>query len=334
VPAAANGETPSSQDAGPRLRKRDFEITDEDRAWWSFQPLRRPAVPKLKRRANVANDIDAFILSRLETKRLGFSPQASKRERIRRAYFDLIGLPPPPDAVEAFVRDKSPDAWEKLIDDLLKRPQYGERWARHWLDLVRYAESNGYERDGAKPNAWRYRDYVIKSLNDDKPYDRFIIEQLAGDELEGDFNPDAIVATGFYRLHVWDDEPDSTLAAEFDDLDDIMVTTSAAFLGVTMGCARCHDHKFDPFNQADYYQMLAFMRNINPYGLHKTGGGGRGTGRITRPLASQAAVAKWESEKASRLTPLRVQLEADAGTTPGERSRSCWPDPARWVGFP
>jgi hypothetical protein len=298
------------EDTGPKLRKRKFEITDQDRAWWSFQPLRKPAVPEVRRKADAANDLDAFLLTRLEARKLAFSPPASKRELIRRAYFDLIGLPPTPEAVEAFAQNKSPDAWERLVDELLNRPQYGERWARHWLDVVRYAESNGYERDGAKPDAWRYRDYVIQSLNEDKPYDRFVLEQLAGDELEGEFNAEAIVATGFYRLHVWDDEPDSTIAAEFDDLDDIMVTTGAAFVGLTVGCARCHDHKFDPFSQADYYQMLAFMRSISPYGLHKTGGGGRGAGRITRPLASPEAVAKWEAEKESRLKPLHEQLAA------------------------
>ena len=300
-----------ARDSEPKLRSRNFAITEEDRAWWSFQPIRRPDVPPVRQTADVANPIDSFLLARLESKNLGFSPLASKRELVRRAYFDLLGLPPTPEVVETFERNDAPGAWEKLVDDLLSWPQYGERWARHWLDVVRYAESNGYERDGAKPNAWRYRDYVIKAFNDDKPYDRFILEQLAGDELEDTFNEDAIIATGFYRLHVWDDEPDSTVAAEFDDLDDIMVTTGAAFLGLTIGCARCHDHKFDPFTQAEYYQMLSLVRNISPYGLHKIGGGSRGTGRITRPLAEHRIVAAWEAEKEARLAPLREQLAAE-----------------------
>lgn len=296
-----------NESVGPRLRGRNFVITPEDRAWWAFQPVRRvAAMPPGAEGA--ANTIDTLLLARLRERNLGFSAPASRRELVRRAWFDLIGLPPPPEAVKAFERDISPDAWERLVDDLLSRPQYGERWARHWLDVVRYAETNGYERDGTKPHAWRYRDYVIKSFNEDKPYDRFILEQLAGDELQEGFNPDALVATGFYRLHVWDDEPDSTLAAEFDDLDDMVVTTSAAFLGLTVGCARCHDHKFDPISQADYYQMLAFFRSINPYGLHKTGGGGRGTGRITRPLAPPSAVRAWREGLELQLRPLRERL--------------------------
>lgn len=308
--------TVPNENAGPALRHGKFTITDDDRAWWSFQPRKQLEAPAVKGRRPVSHPIDSFLLERLEGKQLSLSPAATRRELIRRACFDLIGLPPSPEEVVQFEQDRSPDAWEKLIDRLLDSPQYGERWGRHWLDLVRYAESNGYERDGAKPNAWRYRDYVIQSFNADKPYDRFVLEQLAGDELDGPFNPDAIVATGFYRLHVWDDEPDSTLAAEFDDLDDIMVTTSAAFLGLTVGCARCHDHKFDPISQADYYQLLAFFRSINPYGLHHKGGGGRGTGKITRPLAPPAEAAAWEAKQQSKIKLARERFaggqQADA----------------------
>ena len=309
--AASTGESNESKDStGPKLRRKPFEITESDREWWSFKAIRRPTTPPVRESTAVANPIDAFLLARLEPKKLSLSHPASKRELVRRAYFDLIGLPPDTETVEAFKRDTSPDAWDRLVDDLLSRPQYGERWGRHWLDIVRYADTNGYERDGAKPHAWRYRDYVIDSLNLDRPYNRFILEQLAGDELGG-FDNNAIVATGFYRLHVWDDEPDSTLAAEFDDLDDIMVTTSAAFLGLTLGCARCHDHKFDPISQADYYQFLSFFRSLNPYGLHKTGGGGRGTGIITRPLAKQDVVKAWEMESAARTKPLRDRLNSE-----------------------
>ncbi len=247
---------------------------------------------------------------------------ASPRELVRRATFDLLGLPPTPEEVAAFERNPTDEAWGALIDRLLASPHYGERWGRHWLDLVRFAESNGYERDGAKPNAWRYRDYVVDSFNHDKPYDQFIREQLAGDELADERLAsvagtaswrEAIVATGFYRLHVWDDEPDNTVKAEFDDLDDIMVTTGTAFLGLTIGCARCHDHKYDPLSQKDYYSMLSFVRSIDPYGLHHTGGGGRGTGRIQRRLASDAELAKWEAEKRQRVKAVeeRVARESD-----------------------
>jgi hypothetical protein len=207
---------------GPKLRPQPFAITPEDRKWWSFQPITKPAIPFQDDRG-ISNPIDHFLLEKLKSKELQLSRRASRRELIRRAYFDLIGLPPTPEAVSLFEQDDDPKAWEKLIDELLASPHYGERWGRHWLDLVRFAETNGYERDGVKPFAWRYRDYVIDSFNADKPYDQFIIEQLAGDELPGPFDPGRIIATGYYRLHVWDDEPDSTIAAEFDDLDDIMI---------------------------------------------------------------------------------------------------------------
>ncbi|MFM7927978.1 MAG: DUF1549 domain-containing protein, partial [Pirellula sp.] len=212
---------------------------------------------------------------------------ASPRERLRRLYLDLWGLPPTYEQVQVFEQDASPKRWSQTIEELLGSHHYGERWGRYWLDWVRYAETNGYERDGLKPHAWRYRDYVIDAFAKDKPYDQFIIEQLAGDqwaEAQG-YGPtnepelwrQATIATGFYRLHVWDDEPDDTLAAEFDDADDVMITIGSAFVGLTIGCARCHDHKFDPISQRDYYSLLSFMRGIDPYGLSKKGGGGRGT---------------------------------------------------------
>jgi hypothetical protein len=143
-------------------------------------------------------------------------------------------------------------------------PRYGERWARHWLDLVRFAETNGFERDGLKPNAWKFRDYVIRSLNEDKPYDQFIREQLAGDELD-EVTDDTIIATGYYRLGLWDDEPADPLLARYDEFDDFVSTTSQAMLGLTVGCARCHDHKIDPIPQADYYGLVAFFADVTPY---------------------------------------------------------------------
>jgi hypothetical protein len=226
--------------------------------------------------------------------------------------------------VTEFERHPTDAAWVALIDRLLESPHYGERWGRHWLDLVRYAESNGYERDGPKPHAWRYRDYVIDSFNSDKPYDQFVREQLAGDELaeaalqsELTLTPKwraSLIATGFYRLHIWDDEPDDTAAAEFDDLDDMLSTTSTAFLGLSVGCARCHDHKFDPISQADYYSLLGFLRNIDGYGQQHTGGGGRGTGKITRPLATVSESSRWYSQREARLNELRQRASQASGT--------------------
>jgi hypothetical protein len=246
------------------IRRPGLEITDKDRAHWAFQPVKRPAVPQASHPAWVLNPIDAFILAGLEAKGLRPNPAAEKHELIRRASFDLTGLPPSPEEVEAFVNDSATDAYERLVDRLLDSPRYGEKWARHWLDLVRFAETNSYERDNPKPSAWRYRDYVIRSLNEDKPYDRFVREQLAGDELApGD--ADALIATGYYRLGIWDDEPTDSDQSRFDAFDDIVATTGQVFLGLTVDCARCHDHKIDPIPQKDYYRLLSFFRNINHY---------------------------------------------------------------------
>jgi hypothetical protein len=248
-------------------RPQGVKVTDEDRKFWAFQPITRPMPPPVPGRLS-DNAIDAFIFHKLAEKGLRLSPPASRRELIRRAYFDLIGLPPTPEEVDAFVADPSPGAYETLIDRLLAMPQYGERWGRHWLDVVRFAQTSGYERDSEKPESWRYRDYVIKAFNEDRPYDRFVREQLAGDELTP-VSDDALTATAFYHLGVWDDEPDDKRQAEFDELDDMLATTSNAFLGLTLGCARCHDHKFDPIGQEDYYSMLAFLRNIKLYTNNK-----------------------------------------------------------------
>jgi len=242
----------------------EFKISDKDRAYWAFRPVARAPVPRVRNAQEVFNPIDAFVLAKLEANGLRQNHVANRRELLRRAYFDLLGLPPTPEEIEAFIKDKSPDAWENVIDRLLASPQYGERWGRHWLDVVRYAQTNGYERDDEKPFAWRYRDYVIRSFNADEPYDQFIREQLAGDEILP-HSDDAVIATGYYRLGVWDDEPDDTRQAVFDELDDIITTTGQAFLGLTINCARCHDHKFDPISQRDYYKLLAFLDNIKGY---------------------------------------------------------------------
>ena len=246
------------------IRRGAFHISDEDRAFWAFQPVKRPTVPVVKDHKWVVNPIDAFILSKLEEKGLRPNPPATKRELIRRVTYDVTGLPPTPQEVEAFAADPSPHAYEALVDRLLNSPHYGEQWGRHWLDLVRFAETNSYERDGDKPNAWRYRDYVIRSFNEDKPYDQFVREQLAGDEMPN-ANVDAIIGTGFYRLGIWDDEPSDRDQARFDGLDDIVATTGQVFLGLTVDCARCHDHKIDPIAQKDYYGLVAFFNNITNY---------------------------------------------------------------------
>ena len=241
-------------------------VNEQNRKFWSFQPVKRPSPPAVNRKEWVRNPIDAFVLAKLEAKGLSPAPPASKTALLRRAFYDLTGLPPSPADVQQFLSDPSPTAYEAVIDRLLASPQYGEKWGRHWLDLVRFAETNSYERDGDKPNAWRFRDYVIRSFNADKPYDEFVKEQLAGDEMpreSDDYDP--IVATGYYRLGIWDDEPADRLQARFDGLDDIVATTGQVFLGLTVDCARCHDHKIDPIPQKDYYRLLSFFQNITPY---------------------------------------------------------------------
>ena len=246
----------SDASKAPAPKREGFEITAADRAYWAFQPLKRPAPPA------GAHLVDALLLPKLREKGLSPAPPATREVLIRRATYDLTGLPPSPEEVEAFAKDPAPDAYEKLLDRLLASPRYGEKWGRHWLDLVRFAETNGYERDGDKPNAWRYRDYVIRSFNEDKPYDVFLKEQLAGDEMEPR-TPDAIIATGYYRLGLVDDEPADRDLAKYDGLDGIVSTTSQVMLGLTLGCARCHDHKKDPIPQTDYYRFLAFFHGIN-----------------------------------------------------------------------
>jgi hypothetical protein len=287
---------------------KEIQVTQADRRWWSFRPVRRPPVPA---DAPAVNPIDAFLAQKLKAKGLRFSPQADRREMVRRVHFDLLGLPPAPEDVDAFVADRRPDGYERLVDRLLASPHLGERWGRHWLDVARFAQTNGYERDDEKPDAWRYRDYVIRAFNADKPFDRFVRENLAGDEM----NPatdDSLTATAFYRLGVWDDEPDDRRQAEYDDLDELLSTTGSAFLGLTIGCARCHDHKFDPIPQEDYYSLLAFVRNIKPYGMPPT----KGTGNIFAALQAGGRTLAVQ-ERGPSPTPTRL-LTRGSAATPGK----------------
>jgi cytochrome c553 len=301
----AGAPWPETDKAAVRPTKVSHEIAEKDRSWWAFQPIRRPEPPLVTRKSQIVNPIDSFIRAELDAKHLKPNPPATKRELIRRAYFDLIGLPPTPEQIAAFEKDKSPDAWAQLIDHLLSLPQYGERWGRHWLDVARFAQSNGYERDGEKPESWRYRDYVVRAFNEDKPYDQFIREQIAGDELER-VTFDSIIATGFHHLGVRDDEPDDKRMAEFDELDDMLSTTGSAFLGLTIGCARCHEHKFDPIPQADYYSLLSFFRNIRLYESPKY----TLDSANYVPLAEPAKLAEWRSARDARVKALEDKVAA------------------------
>jgi hypothetical protein len=227
--------------------------------YWAFQKVVRPAVPEVST-PWVQTPIDAFILSVLQANKLSESEPADRIHLIRRVTFDLIGLPPTPAEVEAFVRDKSPDAYEKVVDRLLASPHYGERWALKWLDVVRYAETNGFELDADRPHAWRYRDYVIDAFNHDKPYDQFVKEQIAGDEMFPG-NKEALIATGYLRAgqeHIVAGNIDPEMSRE-EVLTEIATSVGQTFLGLTVNCARCHNHKFDPILQADYYRMQAIF---------------------------------------------------------------------------
>jgi hypothetical protein len=281
------------------------------REWWAFRPLTRPPVPNLARTMTqaglVRNPIDAFVLARLEEAGLDPNPEADARTLVRRATFGLHGLPPTFEDVEAFAAEGDQDAaWERLVDDLLADPSYGERFGRMWLDLVRFAQTNGYERDSEKVYAWRYRDYVIGAFNKDTPYDRFLLEQLAGDELD-EVSTDSIIATGFYRIGAWDDEPDDPEQAVYDEYDDVVRVISEGFLGVTVSCARCHDHKFDPFPQEDYYRMLAFVRNVRP---HEDPIFARDSATLRLIDTSADALKRWETDRSVHREGLRKEIRA------------------------
>ncbi len=274
----------------------DRVITAKDREWWAFQrPVRYP-VPEVNDPRWSANPIDAFLKKQMDAKGLTPAPMADRRTLIRRAYLDLTGLLPPPEEVEAFVNDKSPDAWGKLIDRLLASEHYGERWARHWLDVARYADSSGYEHDRDFENAWRYRDYVIKAFNEDKPYNQFIIEQLAGDEVD---HPtyDSLIATTFNRIgpRVRFREKDNPYY-RYEYLDDMIGTTSRGFLGLTVNCARCHDHKFDPIGRMDYYRMMAMFFPFVNYDFPLV------------PPDQAAAYEKKVKEIQDQIIPLRIEI--------------------------
>ncbi|MDB5311449.1 MAG: Planctomycete cytochrome [Gemmataceae bacterium] len=252
----------SATQGGPAAK---FDIAARAKAHWSFQPVKRPAVPDLRGHPAPRNPVDAFLLAKLEPAGLTFAPPAEKRVLIRRVYFDLIGLPPTPEEVEAFAADGAPDAFEKVVEKLLASPHYGERWGRHWLDLVRYAETCGHEFDFEIPDAWRYRDYVIRAFNADVPYDRFLTEHLAGDLLATprrnpkDGTNESLAATGFWYFHEALHSPVDVRKDQADRIDNQIDVFGKTVLGLTLACARCHDHKFDPIATRDYYALFGVL---------------------------------------------------------------------------
>jgi Protein of unknown function (DUF1549)/Protein of unknown function (DUF1553) len=278
--------------------------TAGERRQWEFQPRKDPAPPTFTDAADkawVKTPVDAFILAGLKKAALRPAPRADRATLIRRITFDLTGLPPTLQEINAFMADKSPNAWEKVVERLLASPHYGEQWGRHWLDVVRFAESDGYEYDMHRPDAWRYRDYVIQSFNDDKPYDQFVKEQLAGDEMDPS-NRTYLVASGFNRLGpLRKNAGNQDVASSHNEvLTEMTNIVGAAFLGVTVGCARCHDHKFDPFRQSDYYRLEAHFAQVQPNDI---------------VLASAEEQAAWKA-KAQPVEQQRRRLQAGLRRAP------------------
>ena len=278
--------------------------TAMERRQWEFQPRKDSAPPQFNDAAGkawVKTPVDAFILAGLRKAGLKPAPPADRATLIRRVTFDLIGLPPTPEEIDAFVADESPRAWEKVVDRLLASPHYGEQWGRHWLDVVRFAESDGYEYDMHRPDAWRYRDYVVQSFNDDKPYDAFVTEQLAGDEMDPS-NKTYLAASGFNRLGpLRKNAGNQDVASSHNEvLTEMTNIVGAAFLGVTVGCARCHDHKFDPFRQSDYYRLQAHFAQLQPNDI---------------VLASKEEQESWKA-KAAPVEEQRKQLQAQLRRAP------------------
>ncbi len=258
---------PWPKEEGPAALTKAFDLAQRKAEHWCWQPLKQPALPSVKNEAWIKQPLDKFILAKLETAGLSPALPADKRTLIRRVYFDLIGLPPTPAEVNAFLKDESPQALEKVVDHLLESPHFGERWGRHWLDLMRYAESRGHEFDYTIPGAWQYRDYVIRAINADVPYDKFMTEHIAGDLLpqprvntEKKFN-ESILGTGFWFLGEWIHSPVDIRKDETDRFDNMVDVFSKSFLGLTVTCARCHDHKFDAISQKDYYALFGYLQS-------------------------------------------------------------------------
>jgi mono/diheme cytochrome c family protein len=299
---------------GPKKRFKKSGITAEDRGFWAFRPVVRPALPALPAgdslprelaRPLVHNAVDHFILARLAAEGIEPVPEADRRTLIRRLFFDLVGMPPAPADVDSFVNDPSSDAYDRLVDRLLADPRYGERMARHWLDVARYAESDGYRQDAFRPTAWRYRDYVVRAFNADMPYDRFVREQLAGDEIAPD-DPDAVAATGFLRQTPYEYNIADIERSWAEVLNEVTDVTGDVFLAMGVGCARCHDHKFDPILQRDYYQLQSFFAGLR--------------WRDDVPLVTPAEVAaRTDAQRAymAKVADLKARLRAieEAATT-------------------
>lgn len=314
----------------------DLTLTDKktiDADWWSLGPLAETNPPAIDD-PWIRTPVDAFVVAQQREHGLSPSGEADRRTLIRRLTFNLHGLPPTPEDVKAFVGDRRPDAYERLVERLLASPRYGERWGRHWLDVVHFGESHGYDKDKPRPNAWPYRDWVVQSFNQDKPYDRFVAEQVAGDVL-WPLDPQAIVATGFIAAGPWDFVGHAELAegtvnkdiARSNDRDDMVATAASTFLSLTVHCARCHDHKFDPIRQQDYYALQAVFAGIDradrPYDVD------RETARRRRQLTTEKseieerlkslATADSDHDEVAQLKNRLARLDAELAALPAQR---------------
>ena len=308
----------------------DNRVAGEPETHWSLTPLARPTVPETTDSDWVRGPIDAFVRAMHAEKGLAPAPEADRRTLIRRLSFDLIGLPPTPEEVESYLDDTRPDAYERLVDRLLESPRYGERWARHWMDAVHFAETHGHDQDRPRPNAWPYRDYLIRSFNDDKPYARFVAEQVAGDVLYPD-DPQATVALGFLAAGPWDESSQSNVRddtvdkkiAQNLDRDDMVMTTMSTFTSATVQCARCHDHKFDPITQAEYYNLQAVFAGVEradrPYHLDPK------AESLRRPLLARKAASRPGRRRSWTPSSIRRRGRRSPGNRrPGKRRR--WRD--------
>ncbi|MBI5758895.1 MAG: PSD1 domain-containing protein [Planctomycetales bacterium] len=342
---AAGAPTKAAKEEPLEVADADDTVRDEDRQYWAFQPPARPVVPSVKSVDRVRTPVDSFVLAKLESQGLTFNPDAPPRVLLRRITFDLIGLPPTPEQLDKFLADTRPDAYERVVDELLASPQYGERWARHWLDVAGYADSDGYlEADRPRPEAWRYRDYVIRSLNTDKPYDQFVREQIAGDELtdwrRGDeLTPqaaDQLIATGFLRTA---SDPTYPGYKEQPEIHKVLADTAqivgSTFFGLTIQCARCHAHKSEPFSQRDYYQLQAIFAPA----LDTTRWLASSERFIPLATESQQAQIKQHNERvASRVAELTKELteltQRHRGKLIDEKLAAAWSDKAATIDQP
>jgi len=305
------------QEAGARGKTAPLGVyKPAERAYWAFQPRKSVVLPAVAAadKAWIRTPVDTFVLDVLRKNGLSPAPEASRATLIRRVTYDLTGLPPQPEEVDAFLKDNSPRAYENLVERLLASPQYGEQWGRHWLDVVRFAESDGYEYDMHRPDAYRFRDYVVKSFNDDKPYDQFVREQLAGDEMDP-ANEAYMVASGFNRLGpLRKNAGNQNVASSRNEvLTEMTNIVGAAFLGVTVGCARCHDHKFDPFRQSDYYRLQGFFSQTNENDLIRATPQEQAAWKaLVAPLTAEMQQLQMQMRKATEEEKAGIQARLDA----------------------